>query len=118
MDVSHPAYSLSLDPSKNKSGAVWHGRIAHAPRENAKYNAWQMDGPPPSGGFEWSGRRVAMAVTELPAFERLAFELYCHDHRRWEETLDAALLASVLSFPYATILLSTTRLAKRATMAN
>ena len=52
-DVSRPLLRIGLDPLCNKSGPVWHGRVQRSDFPDAKYYAWQIDGPPPEAGFEW-----------------------------------------------------------------
>ena len=79
-DLARPAYSLKLDPVKNKSGAVWHCRVACSFCPTAKYYAWQIDGPAPAGGFDrhkFDAEKVlldpyARAVYFPPAFDREA----------------------------------------------
>jgi pullulanase/glycogen debranching enzyme len=52
-DVTRPAFTLDLDPLANKSGRVWHCRVRRSECPDAKYYAWQMDGPAPAAGFDW-----------------------------------------------------------------
>ena len=79
-DPAQPAYSLKLDPLKNKSGAVWHCRVVSSVCPMAKYYAWQIDGPAPEGGFDrhkFDAEKVlldpyARAVYFPPSFDREA----------------------------------------------
>ncbi len=52
-DVSQPALRVGLDPLCNKSGPVWHCRVPRTDCQDAKYYAWQVDGPSPAAGFDW-----------------------------------------------------------------
>jgi glycogen operon protein len=48
-----PVLSIPLDYRANKSGRVWHCRVSQATTLSAQYYAYQIDGPPPNGQFEW-----------------------------------------------------------------
>ncbi|QDV48372.1 glycogen debranching protein [Gimesia fumaroli] len=50
---SRPVYQKSLDYLKNKSGPIWHCRVALEEAENAKFYAYQVGGPSPAAGFNW-----------------------------------------------------------------
>ncbi len=52
-DVARPVLALDLDPLKNKSGSVWHCRVAFSACSTARYYAWQINGPAPAEGFDW-----------------------------------------------------------------
>ncbi|MGH8094102.1 MAG: glycogen debranching protein [Chthoniobacterales bacterium] len=52
-DLVHPLFSHPLDYLRNKSGRVWHCRIAKAVLQGAAYYAYRVTGPPPQGRFEW-----------------------------------------------------------------
>ena len=79
-DYSRPAFALELDPLKNKSGSVWHCRIAYSACPAAKYYAWQIDGPTPTGRFDWhafDAEKIlldpyAQAIWFPPSFDREA----------------------------------------------
>ena len=79
-NVSRPALSMELESLCNKSGPVWHCRISLSSCPNAKYYAWQIDGPPPAAGFDWhafDAEKVlldpyAKAVYFPPGFDREA----------------------------------------------
>ena len=79
-DYSRPAFAIELDPLKNKSGSVWHCRIAYSACPAAKYYAWQIDGPAPEGRFDWhafDAEKIlldpyAQAIWFPPSFDREA----------------------------------------------
>ena len=48
-DVVTPVLTCEFDHLKNKTGRVWHARIARSEMRNARYYAYAIDGPPPSG---------------------------------------------------------------------
>jgi len=52
-DVLNPVFSHRLDYLKNKSGRIWHCRIPKARMSGAVYYAYSIDGPDPTGRFEW-----------------------------------------------------------------
>jgi isoamylase len=82
-DVTHPAFSLELQPLKNKSGPIWHCRVPRLLCPDARYYAWHIDGPAPAAGFEWhtfDAEKVlldpyAKAVYFPPGFNRDAARL-------------------------------------------
>ena len=47
-----PRLEVVLDPRLNKSGRVWHCRVACAAISGCRYYAYQVDGPGPGGPFE------------------------------------------------------------------
>ena len=51
-ELERPIKSFSLDPKHHKSGPVWHTRVSDADLADAKYYAYRIDGPHPTGGFE------------------------------------------------------------------
>ena len=79
-NVTQPVFSLTLDPLKNKSGSVWHCRVAHSSSSTARYYAWQIDGPAPESSFDWhtfdAGKMLldpyAKAIFFPPDFSREA----------------------------------------------
>ncbi len=52
-DFEHPLASQSLDYRTNKSGPIWHCRIAKQALPGAVYYAYRVTGPPPQSRFEW-----------------------------------------------------------------
>lgn len=50
---SLPVYQKTFDYLKNKSGSIWHCRVPLEEVENAKFYAYQLNGPPPTAGFNW-----------------------------------------------------------------
>ncbi len=48
-----PLFSLSLDYLKNKTSSIWHCRVKQKDAKDARFYAYQIDGPPPSTGFDW-----------------------------------------------------------------
>ncbi len=52
-DFQTPVKRFTLNGLVNKSGPVWHCRIAVRNMANARYYAYQVSGPPPETGFEY-----------------------------------------------------------------
>ena len=52
-DVVRPVYEYRFDFLRNKSGPVWHCRVAADQASDVAYYAYRIDGPPPQGGYEW-----------------------------------------------------------------
>ena len=79
-DVVNPVVSLELDYLHHKSGRVWHIRVSEAELRGARYYAYSVAGPGPSGRFEWHAfdpekillDPYADAVYFPPAFDRNA----------------------------------------------
>ena len=44
-----PVFRLEFDLRKNRTGRIWHARVSDELLRNAKYYAYRIDGPPPSG---------------------------------------------------------------------
>lgn len=78
--LTTPAYCYSFDPIHNKSGPVWHCRIAAALIQEAVYYAYRIDGPAPTEGFQlhqFDGEKLlldpyARDIFFPPGFEREA----------------------------------------------
>ncbi|HEU4729580.1 MAG TPA: glycogen-debranching protein [Kofleriaceae bacterium] len=51
-DVETPRAEIELDPLTNKSGRVWHCRVAAAIADGCRYYGYRVDGPAPAGPFE------------------------------------------------------------------
>jgi isoamylase len=51
-DLAVPRVETPLEPLRNKSGRVWHCRIAEARVASCRYYGYVVDGPEPSGPFE------------------------------------------------------------------
>ena len=51
-DLETPRVELALDPLINKSGRVWHCRVAMSAVGNCRYYGYRIDGPEPSEPFE------------------------------------------------------------------
>ena len=51
-DFEQPLRHVDLEPRTHKSGPVWHTRISNSKLAQAKYYAYRIDGPHPTGGFE------------------------------------------------------------------
>jgi isoamylase len=79
-DTVNPVIRLTLDPFKNKSGRVWHCRLAETALNGACYYAYAINGPAPTGRFEWHNfdpQKVlldpyARTVVFPPGFDRHA----------------------------------------------
>jgi isoamylase len=52
-DMIHPVVTYELSHLKNKSGRIWHCRIAEADLKGASYYAYSVGGPNPEGRTEW-----------------------------------------------------------------
>ena len=52
-DTTHPIIEYAFDYLKNKSGPIWHCRIAGSEVGDARYYAYRVDGPAPEPGFNW-----------------------------------------------------------------
>ena len=52
-DMIHPVVTYELSHLNNKSGRIWHCRIAEADLKGASYYAYSVDGPNPEGQTEW-----------------------------------------------------------------
>ena len=80
--ISHlpPATKKSCVTSPNKSGRVWHCRLAESELKGALYYAYAVHGPPPAGRTEWHHfdpdkvllDPYARAVFFPPGFDRQA----------------------------------------------
>ncbi len=51
-ELERPARTFDLNPKYHKSGPVWHTRVSGQDCTEAKYYAYRVDGPQPTGGFE------------------------------------------------------------------
>jgi glycogen operon protein len=79
-DLVNPVLSVDLDYLHHKSGRVWHIRVPEGELRGARYYAYSVAGPPPSGRFEWHAfdpeklllDPYADAVYFPPAFDRAA----------------------------------------------
>jgi isoamylase len=52
IDHATPRVRIELDPLRNKSGRVWHCRVAEAVVDGNRYYGYLVDGPDPAGPFE------------------------------------------------------------------
>ncbi len=52
-NLASPLLTYEFDYLCNKSGAIWHCRIAANDAENAVYYGYQIDGPAPGPGFDF-----------------------------------------------------------------
>ena len=77
-DTQNPLYSYRFRPLLNKSGRVWHCRIVGDVVDNARYYAYQIDGPhDPHAGHRFDAQKCLLdpycrAVYFPPAFSRRA----------------------------------------------
>ncbi len=77
-EVAVPALEVPLDPQRNKSGRVWHCRVAADRMRDARYYAYRVDGPSSEPGVAWHAfdpEKVlldpyAPAVHFPPSFDR------------------------------------------------
>ncbi len=77
-DLVNPAASFELDYQHHKSGRVWHCRVTEADLRGARYYAYSVAGPLPSGRVEWhmfDSEKILLdpyadAVYFPPAFDR------------------------------------------------
>jgi glycogen operon protein len=52
-DLQQPAHVFHFDYLTNKSGPIWHCRIAEADLQDCRYYAYKINGPGPGPGFSW-----------------------------------------------------------------
>ncbi|TWU38500.1 glycogen debranching protein [Novipirellula artificiosorum] len=52
-DLVHPCFEFTYDYLKNKSGPVWHCRVARSNITDARYYAYRIDGPAPGAGYHY-----------------------------------------------------------------
>ena len=80
-DLIHPITAYHFDKLINKTGRIWHARIPKTEMLEARYYAYSIDGPPPSGNrFEhhaFHPQKIlldpyAKSVFFPPAFDRAA----------------------------------------------
>lgn len=79
-DLVNPIFTHRFDYLRNKSGRIWHCRIAQAAVRGARYYAYSVDGPQSHGGSVWhcfDPEKVlldpyARAVFVPPDFDRAA----------------------------------------------
>ena len=79
-EFERPVKCFSLEPKHHKSGPVWHTRVRDSDLADAKYYAYRIDGPHPTGGFElyhFDSQKLlidpyARDVYFPPKFDRLA----------------------------------------------
>lgn len=77
-DLVHPLFQYRLDPLKNKSGRVWHCRIAEKILAGATYYGYSVEGPyQPAEGHRFDSHKIlldpyARAVFFPPDFSREA----------------------------------------------
>jgi glycogen operon protein len=79
-DLATPRIELALDPLINKSGRVWHCRVAMTAVGGCRYYGYRIDGPEPAGAFEAHAFHpekllldpYARCIAFPPAFDRRA----------------------------------------------
>ncbi len=79
-DLVTPVVRYSLDHLRNKSGSIWHCRIARADLRGARYYAYSIGGPAPRGRYQWhcfDSEKIlldpfARSIYFPPAFDRAA----------------------------------------------
>ena len=79
-DFVNPVFEYQFNYLKNKTGRIWHCRIPLASMKGASYYAYRVDGPLPTGRFEWHSfdrnkillDPYAKSVFFPPDFDRLA----------------------------------------------
>jgi len=75
-DLVHPTFSLAFDPTRNKSGPVWHARVSLADAGGADYYSYSVGGlSAPGTGGRFDSEKVlldpyANAVFFPPGFSR------------------------------------------------
>jgi glycogen operon protein len=80
VDLVNPVFTYHFDYLRNKSGRIWHCRVAQALLRGARYYAYSVAGPGPQGGRRWHCfdpdklllDPYAKAVFFPPAFDRAA----------------------------------------------
>ena len=64
-DLVNPSFTYEFDQFLNRTGRVWHALIPDDKLRNAKYYAYSIDGPPPSGRpHEWHGFKAAKILLD------------------------------------------------------
>jgi glycogen operon protein len=77
-DLANPVFTYRFDYLRNKSGRIWHCRLARASLPGARYYAYSVTGPRPQWGFTcFDPDKVlldpyAKSVYFPPAFDRTA----------------------------------------------
>jgi isoamylase len=79
-DLIHPACTFRFDYLRNKTGRIWHCRVAEDKLQGVLYYAYSVTGPEPQGHFEWhcfDPEKIlldpyAKSVFFPPAFDRRA----------------------------------------------
>jgi glycogen operon protein len=96
-DLVNPILTYVFDPLRNKTGRVWHARIPRSEMQEAKYYAYSIDGPPPSGGqFERHAFRPEKILLD-PYAGRCSFRRPSTELRRWASRAMRAKHLSVCS---------------------
>jgi isoamylase len=80
-DLVTPVLTCQFDHFKNKTGRIWHARIPRSDMRDARYYAYSIDGPPPSGNrserHAFNPQKIlldpyARSVFFPPSFDRFA----------------------------------------------
>ena len=79
-EFERPTRTFDLDSKNHKSGPIWHARVSALDVQDAKYYAYRIDGPQPTGGFElhhFDSQKIlldpyARDVFFPPKFDRMA----------------------------------------------
>ena len=80
-NLETPIFSYSFLPLKNRTGRIWHARVAAQNLQDARYYAYSIDGPPATGRpHEWHAFKAAKILLDPyatsvffpPTYDRLA----------------------------------------------
>ncbi len=52
-NINEPLYRFEFEPLHNKTAEIWHCRIPVSEIKQAKYYAYQIDGPAPQAPYDW-----------------------------------------------------------------
>src|SRR6266849_4639892 len=82
-DLVNPVRTYDFHYLENKTGRVWHLRIPKAQMQGAKYYAYSIDGPPPSGDrFERHAFNPQKILLD-PYARSIFFPRGSTERRRW-----------------------------------
>jgi len=64
-DLVNPASVFEFDQFRNRTGRIWHAAIPEKELKNAKYYAYSIDGPPPTGRpHEWNAFQASKMLID------------------------------------------------------
>jgi len=64
-DLVSPVSTIEFDSFRNRTGRIWHAAIPEKELRNAKYYAYSIDGPPPTGRpHEWNAFQASKMLID------------------------------------------------------